>query len=1078
MRIKHLAWLAAFFSLILANLGWGYAFITNNGTNVTWPAGTITMVIKADNAALLSDGTTRAGSIQAAMQAWNAQIATVQFSPQIQAAASGTDHNGINEIFFSGTAYGQAWDSNTLAVTTIWYNTTTSQRTEGDIIFNTAFTWDSYRGALWADGTIDIRRVALHELGHVLGLDHPDLASPPQAVNAIMNSVIGDVDSLQADDIAGAQVLYGPPNSAPIFNSQPVSQTVYAGQSVFFTVGASGTPAPSYKWQRQPSGSGAWSNLSDSGVYSGTGTGTLTIAAATNAMNGDQFRCVATNVAGSTTSNAALLTVNAVVAPVIVQQPVGLTVMQGTAANFSVVATGTNPLSYQWYFNGQSISGATGSMLLVSNVQPSNAGNYAVVVTNLGGSITSNAAALSVTPLPGVIFASAGQYHSLFIKCDGTLWGMGYDYNGELGDGTNSTINTPIQISSDVVSASAGSLYSLFIKSDRTLWGTGYNATGALGDGTYITRSIPVKIADNVVSASAGGRHTLFIKSDGTLWAVGANNRGQLGDGTTITRNTPVQIATNVLFATAGSTHSLFIKSDGTLWAAGDNLAGQLGDGTNIERDGPVKIAANVVSVVAGSSHTLFVKSDGTLWVTGDNSNGQLGDGTLVGHNSPEQVATGVESLAAGDVHSLFIKSDATLWGMGSNEFGELGDGTTLGRLAPEQIGTGTASATGGGEFSLLIDSNGTLTGTGDNGAAQLGIGRTGGYFPTAQVITSGMLTPPKTPTYTTVDFAASGQGTLLAWRPAIGATSYEVWRGSSNNPNTATRIASAVPISLFYDLSPHSGTNYYWVRAVNPAGTSAFSSVGSIARPSGADFNGDGQTDIVWENTATGEHGIWLMNGSAVVNWAGLPTVPTDWHAVATGDFNGDGQTDIVWENTATGEHGIWVMNGSTVVNWAGLPTVSTDWHVVGTGDFNGDGQTDLVWENLVTGEHGIWVMIGGTVVNWAGLPTIPTEWHVVGIGDFNGDGQTDIVWENIATGEHGIWLMNGSGVVNWAGLPTEPVEWQIAGTGDFNGDGQTDIVWENTATGEHGIWVMNGSMVVNWAVLPTEPVEWHIAP
>jgi Immunoglobulin domain len=143
-------------------------------------------------------------------------------------------------------------------------------------------------------------------------------------------------------------------------------------------------------------------------------------------------------------------------------------------------------------------------------------------------------------------------------------------------------------------------------------------------------------------------------------------------------------------------------------------------------------------------------------------------------------------------------------------------------------------------------------------------------------------------------------------------------------------------------------------------------------------DFNGDGQTDIVWENITTGEHGIWLMNAFNVVNWAGLPSVPTDWHIVGTGDFNGDGQTDIVWENSATGERGIWLMSGSNVVNWAGLPTIPTDWHIVGTGDFNDDGQTDIVWENSVTGEHGIWLMSGSNVVNWASLPSVPTDWHV----------------------------------------------------------------------------------------------------
>ena len=74
-------------------------------------------------------------------------------------------------------------------------------------MFNSAFNWNSYRGNVRASGVWDIRRVALHEFGHVLGLDHPDQNG--QQVDAIMNSILGNLDSLTADDIAGAQSMYG-----------------------------------------------------------------------------------------------------------------------------------------------------------------------------------------------------------------------------------------------------------------------------------------------------------------------------------------------------------------------------------------------------------------------------------------------------------------------------------------------------------------------------------------------------------------------------------------------------------------------------------------------------------------------------------------------------------------------------------------------------------------------------------------------------------------------------------------------------------------------------------------------------
>ena len=204
--------------LVLAALVCGFAYITNDTTGLPlkWPPGTIPMRIMVDNTTVLSDGTTRATTIQAAMQdptrGWNQYLGDAQFTSVILAPASGTDNNGRNEIFYSDTLYGMTWDTNTLAVTTAWY--IGNQREEADIIFNTfhtsntGFSWDSYRGNQRGN-VIDIQRVALHELGHVLGLDHPDEAG--QTVTAIMNSHVGNLDSLASDDITGAQGLYGPP---------------------------------------------------------------------------------------------------------------------------------------------------------------------------------------------------------------------------------------------------------------------------------------------------------------------------------------------------------------------------------------------------------------------------------------------------------------------------------------------------------------------------------------------------------------------------------------------------------------------------------------------------------------------------------------------------------------------------------------------------------------------------------------------------------------------------------------------------------------------------------------------------
>jgi|HubBroStandDraft_6_1064221.scaffolds.fasta_scaffold825014_1 alpha-tubulin suppressor-like RCC1 family protein len=128
------------------------------------------------------------------------------------------------------------------------------------------------------------------------------------------------------------------------------------------------------------------------------------------------------------------------------------------------------------------------------------------------------------------------------------------------------------------------------------LSGMGYNANGQLGNGTtsYFNTS-PVLIAHDVIFIAAGGQHTLYIDANGMLWATGSNSAGQLGDGTTTNRLSPVQVASGVASAAGGYTHSLFLKTDGTLWAMGDNQYGELGDGTTINRPSPVQVASNRV---------------------------------------------------------------------------------------------------------------------------------------------------------------------------------------------------------------------------------------------------------------------------------------------------------------------------------------------------------------------------------------------------------------------------------------------------------------------------------------------------
>jgi alpha-tubulin suppressor-like RCC1 family protein len=306
-----------------------------------------------------------------------------------------------------------------------------------------------------------------------------------------------------------------------------------------------------------------------------------------------------------------------------------------------------------------------------------------------------------------VTSATVGGEYFLFTKSDGSAWGMGDNGLGGLGLASlgNSVATQPMEIPlTNVVAIAAGFGHSLFLESDGSLWAVGDDREGQLGDGvTYGSvpdgPTQPEKVVPcGVTKIAAGSDFSLFLKSDGSLWGMGDNGWGQLGDGTfepginDACTNVPEEIvASNVTTIAAGGAHSLFLKSDGSLWAMGKNLSGQLGDGAY----GPVSrpemiVSSNVTAIAAGGYFSLFLKSDGSLWAMGDDSYGQLGDGDFAGEwantNQPEEIAgSNVIAIAAGQYHSLFLKSDGSVWGMGQDD--ELGDGfVTTQSFIPIQI--------------------------------------------------------------------------------------------------------------------------------------------------------------------------------------------------------------------------------------------------------------------------------------------------------------------------------------------------------------------------------------------------------
>jgi hypothetical protein len=431
----------------------GYDLIFGpDGARVTWNSGAIPIVVRMDDSTTLDDGSTFSSTVFAAMAAWNERIERVQLVGEKASAGQAGDANGINEVAFDSKIYsnapggGRDFGPNVLAVT-ISYRAQSPrgdgsyERTQSDILFNTAWSWDAYRRELRS--TVDLRRVAIHEFGHVLGLNHPNEAG--QSVTAIMNSTVSATDWVEADDITGAQWLYGRPGGfSPPANDGFSDATLFSGNNVTVagsSVGATKEPgepnhAPGkaggasiwWKWVATANGTITVTTAGSEydtllAAYTGNSVAALNQLAANDDVNPGVVRTstVTLRVLAGTTYYFAVdgwqglwgaaqlnLAFQNDPAPVVTVSPFSQTVNDGRDVNFSVTAPLAVAFNWQrlasgasvWadIANGNAYSGQGTSTLVVRADFAMNGDQFRCVVSNLGGSATSASAALTVLP--------------------------------------------------------------------------------------------------------------------------------------------------------------------------------------------------------------------------------------------------------------------------------------------------------------------------------------------------------------------------------------------------------------------------------------------------------------------------------------------------------------------------------------------------------------------------------------------------------------------------------------------------------------------------------------------------------
>ena len=347
--------------------------------------------------------------------------------------------------------------------------------------------------------------------------------------------------------------------------------------------------------------------------------------------------------------------------------------------------------------------------------------------------------------------ASGFGDHSLIIGGNGQVWACGNNVSGQLGGGSTGgstsvlTLVTAKWPVSHIVGLSTGTFTTHAVKSEGSLYGWGYNSNGQVGDGgtSIQTAAVPVSLS-NVLKTASGqiGYHTLALTWDGSVYAWGSNSQGQLGNGAISSSATSSPAIVSGVFSmrdiAAGGAHSLAIDNTGSVYAWGDDSSGQVGDDAifdNFEANPRVVYEStglaltNVIAIAAGHEHSLALRADGTVWSWGNNFNGQLGNGGFVSQARAVQVPglTNITAIGAGYLSSYAIKADGQVMGWGDNGYGQLGNGNTTTQTSPVNARTSIfaqlkgATSVSGGIYHTIANRPGQVLGWGYNVYGQLG---------------------------------------------------------------------------------------------------------------------------------------------------------------------------------------------------------------------------------------------------------------------------------------------------------------------------------------------------------------------
>lgn len=462
---------------------------------------------------------------------------------------------------------------------------------------------------------------------------------------------------------------------APSIVTQPVSVLTHVGNTATFGVGVAGTGPIGYQWLKagQP--------------IAGATEATFSVASATLA-DGGSYAVRVSNAAGSVTSWNVVLTVNEAAQPQAVAigtQPSAQVQLPGGSATFAVAASGSGPIGYQWLKDGTPIAGATGSVLTLAGVTGSDAGSYAVTVSNSLGSITSNGAVLTVVGAPAIAMqpaaasVTAGATATFSVGATGHALRYQWTLDGvAIAGATGSSYTTPATTLAD-----HGGVYGVVV----------YNGAGIVfSQGAVLSVTAPpVNIGGAAQKIAAAYLHTCAITASNAVACWGFNTSGQIGTGNVQARPTPFvwSLPEAAVQVAAGANGSCAVTVSGDVWCSGTPLNTLV----------PTKLDGftGVRQVAVGQIHTCVLASDATVWCWGANGGGQLGNGGTSPSSMPVQVQTapgsalqGVQNIRAGLTHTCAALEDYSTRCWGTNTSAQSGATAGVEVLRPTPVSGAT----------------------------------------------------------------------------------------------------------------------------------------------------------------------------------------------------------------------------------------------------------------------------------------------------------------------------------------------------------------------------------------------------